>query len=195
MTLFKNILSATALIAVLSFSSLSMSAQRVSEVKDRTPNKEYLLGEMDMSKTVTSQSYRFIYNKATVDRLVKYINSCTPYTLNVNSVLTSVDMDMDNNVINFNTTCDYATCVTLEALDDYSLEELNHLLAAFLYELFNAAGPDDNGDTLIKCLQDMEIEVNYIFYVKGISVPVKTVTISAESIEHAGLIANKIFSI
>ena len=49
MALFKNIFSVTALVAVLSFLSFGVNASPVSEVKERTPDKEYLLGVSDHS--------------------------------------------------------------------------------------------------------------------------------------------------
>lgn len=186
MRLFKYILSTTALVAVLSFSSFRVGAQPVSEVKDF---------KLD-AKSVTKDSSAKIYDKPTVYRVVKYIDFVyTPYIFDDGFELTSVDMDIDDDVISFNSTCDYATCVAIEELEEDELKEFIQELAANLYEIFSVFGPDDNGYSIVERMQEMDIEVNYNFYIKNISAPVKTITISAESIEKAGLISNKIYSI
>ena len=195
MALFKNIFSVTALVAVLSFLSFGVNARPVSEVKERTPNKEYLLGVSD-AKASDSQSFSVIFDKPTIGRMIKRLNHFgTPLILFEGIELTCVEMDMDEDIITFNATCDYETCVTIEEFDDDELEEFIQSLAADLYEIFDTAGLDDNGYSIVERMQEMEIEVNYNFYIKDISIPVKTITINAESIEKAGLISNNIYSI
>lgn len=179
MKLIKNILSVTALVAVLIISSFSASAERINEVKDRTLDK----------------SYGFVYDKLTVQTIIKYINYCAPYTLDKDYELTSLDMDVDNDVINFNTTVDYATCVAIEELDDDTLKALESAIAASLYDMFESLGLDDNGDSIMDFMQDSDIKVNYNFYIKGIGVPVKTFKINPQLIERVGLISNNIYSI
>ncbi|MBR5640207.1 MAG: hypothetical protein IKW83_10850 [Muribaculaceae bacterium] len=195
MALFKNIFSVTALVAVLSFSSVSVSAQPMSLVKERTPDKDYLLGESD-TKVSASQSFKVIFDKPTIGSMIKRLNHFgTPLILGDGIELSSVDMDMDEDIITFNATCDYETFVTIEEFEEDELEEFVQSLEVSLYEIFNTAGFDDNGDSLVKRLQDMNITVNYNFYIKNIGVIVKTFTINAQSIENAGLIANNIYSI
>ena len=195
MTLLKNIFGATALLAVLSFSSFAATARPVCEVDCHTPGQEYLLHDSDLAQMEGFENSYFVYDRPTVQTIIQLVNYCTPFTIDSDYELTSLDMDSDHNVIILNATVDYATCLAIVELDDYDMEEFECEIAASIYELFDYAGPDDNGDSLIDFLKDSGIKVNYNFYIKGIDVPVKTFTINPQLIERTGLTANNIYSI
>ena len=193
MTHFKNILSVAAVVAVVSFSSLSMSAQSKSQVKDRTPNKEYMLSDEVMTYKQTDEAAQFIFNKDNMGLIIAYMNVFTPYALDEDFELSSVNMEDDE--ININTTCDYYTALALNQLDEEQHEYLEQIMAAALYEIFNAMGLDDNGDSMIAKMDELDITVNYNFYIEGFDLPVKTLSFNAQFIERAGLIENMVYSI
>ena len=193
MTHFKNFLSVAAVVAVVSFSSFSMSAQSKSKIKDRTPNTEYMLNDEGMAYKQADEAAQFIYNKDNMGLIIAYMNVFTPYTLDEDFELTSVSMEDDE--ININTTCDYYTALAISQLDEEQHDYLEQLMAAALYEIFNAMGLDDNGDSMIAKMDELDITVNYNFYIEGFELPVKTLTFDAQFIERAGLIENMVYSI
>jgi len=193
MTHFKNILSVAVLVAVVSFSNFSMIAQTKSQVKDRTPDKEYMLSDENLACEQASEDELFVYDEENMDLMVSYLNIFTPYTLDEDIELSSIDMT--DKEININTTCDYNTALEFEIIDVEYHEHLEQVMAAALYELFNAMGPDDNGDSMIAKMIEYDITVNYNFYIKGFDVPVKTLSFSARTLEHAGLVEKMVYSI
>ncbi len=134
-----------------------------------------------------------VYDKIFFNRMALCLNKAAPYDAGYGMTVFSVTME--GNSINFTLTCDYSIYLCLTLLEYDIDEDFKYELAMGLFELFDAMGCDDNGDSIETKMKSLGLEFNYSLYVTGYQETVASIKITGEDLIGIYELNNGIFSV
>lgn len=134
-----------------------------------------------------------VYDKIFFNRMALCLNKAAPYDAGYG--LTVFSVTMEGNSINFTLTCDYSIYLCLTLLEYDIDEDFKYELAMGLFELFDAMGCDDTGDSIETKMKSLGLEFNYSLYVTGYQETVASIKITGEDLIGIYELNNGIFSV
>ena len=176
MKLFRHFFYYIAVIAIVFISSFDSSASTC-------PHGTFYDGN---SKTSYDdiQEKDFVYNQEFFDLFIGYLDASTPFDTGNGIVISGVDMSDGD--ISISVTVSKLMGDYLNYFNEDVSDIMKQSLAQGLYDLFNDLGTDDEGNTIIDKMVELDINVNLDFKVEGESKKVMWIHLPAEYIESAG---------
>lgn len=134
-----------------------------------------------------------VYDKNFFRRMALSLNKAAPYDAGYGMTVFSVAME--GNSINIALICDYSTYLCLSLLEYDISEDFKYELGMELFELFDAMGNDDNGDSIESQMESLGLDFNYNLYVSGYQEAVESFKITGGYIIGIYESNNGIFSV
>lgn len=130
------------------------------------------------------QEKDFVYNQEFFNLFIGYLDASTPFDTGNGIVISGVDMSDGD--ISINVTVSKLMGDYLSYFNEDVSDIMKQSLAQGLYDLFNEVGTDDEGNTIVEKMVELDINVNLEFKVEGESKKVMSIHPPAEYIESAG---------